>query len=556
MGKRYSLGVDFGSLSVRAVLFDISNGEYICCEEAAYEHGIIEDVHPVTGEPLPYLTALQIPEDFIKGLEQSVKGVVQKAGIDSEEIVAMSVDATSCSLIPLDRNYQPLCLQKEFKASRHSYIKMWKQHTAAKEAEEITGKAGEEGERFGGRIFSEWAIPKILETLREDPKVYEAAYRFMETGDWIVRILTGEESMSRCSAGFKFMWKPDVGYPKKEFFAKLDQGLENLEEKLIPYDRVLPLDACAGFVSEEGARLTGLRVGTPVAPMRIDAHSSVVGVGGHEPGIMVMIAGTGMGMILQGREEHAFPGLNGVCYGSVVPDCFGYESGLSSCGDLFQWFADQCVPASYIREAGERGMTVLGYLTERLKRYRPGETGLLALDWWNGNRSILVDDALSGVILGLTLQTKPEEILRALFEATGFSAKLIIDEHKKNGVEVNGLIAVGGIAEKNPVLIQIYADIMGCPIAVPKVKQACALGSAIYGAVAAGRERGGYDTLEEAIENMACKEAEHYLPDKKNHEIYEKLFEEYRILHDYFGRGDNDVLKRLMAVKESLAISK
>lgn len=547
--KKYALGVDFGSLSVRAVLFDISNGEYVCSVESAYEHGVIEDVHPVTGEPLPHLAALQIPGDFIKGLEQSVKGVIGKAGIDSRSVAAMSVDATSCSLIALDENYQPLCLKKEFKTNRHSYIKMWKQHTAAKEAEEITRKAGKQGERFGGRIFSEWAIPKILETLREAPEIYRAAHRFMEVGDWIVTILTGQESMSRCSAGFKFMWKPDVGYPPKEFFAALDKGLENLEEKLVSHDRVLPLDTCAGYINEEGARLTGLRAGTPVAPMRIDAHSSVVGVGGHEPGKMVLIIGTGMGMILQGREEHAFPGLNGVCYGSVVPSCYGYETGLSSCGDLFEWFAKHCVPTSDIQAARDHDMTVLQYLTEKLGRYRPGETGLLALDWWNGNRSILVDGALSGMILGLTLQTKPEEILRALFEATGFSAKLIIDEHEKNGVEVKELVAVGGIAEKNPVLIQIYADIIGCPIAVPEVRQACALGTAIYAAVVAGSRGGGYDTLEEAIEAMACKKAKHYMPDMENHRIYQKLFKEYRTLHDYFGRGGNDVMKRLMALK-------
>lgn len=546
---KYSLGVDFGSLSARAVLYNVSDGSYVHSAEAYYEHGIYETRHPYTGDPLPVSSALQRPEDFVKALEQSIKQVMQEAQVAPQDVIGVSVDCTSCSLISVDKDYKPLCWKAAYRTSRHSYVKMWKQHTAVREAEEISEKAGSEGDRFGGKIMSEWGIPKILETLRYDPKVYRATYRFMEIGDWLIYLLTGQESMSYCSAGYKFMWKPGVGYPSKAFFASLDKRLRNLEDKLIPNERILPLDSCAGYVTEEGAKLTGLAVGTPVAPMRIDGHSSAVAVGCHVPGKMVMIIGTSMGMLLQHEEEQTFPGLCGVCYGAIVPQYYGYETGLSACGDIFQWFAENCVPESYEKAARENHQSVLTYLSTLMKELRPGESGLLALDWWNGNRSILEDEDLSGVIFGLTLQTKPEEICRALFEATGFSAKTIIEEYRKYGISVDEIVAVGGIAEKNPVLIQIYSDIIGCDIIVPEVHHACALGTAIYAAVAAGKARGGYDTLEEAVDAMAAKKVVHYRPNPDHLKIYQQLFEEYQVLHDHFGRGSNNVLKRLLSIK-------
>lgn len=550
--KKYSIGVDFGSLSARAVIYNVSNGDCIHSVETLYEHAIYETVHPYTNEPLPVASSLQLPEDFSQALGRSVKTVIQESGIQPEEVVGISVDCTSCSLIPVDNNYRPLCWSEAFKASRHSYVKMWKQHTAVKEAEEISRKAGSEGERFGGKILSEWGIPKILETLRHDPELYQATYRFLEVGDWLIYLLTGQESMSYCSAGYKFMWRPGVGYPSRDFFASLDEGMRDLEDKLVPNDRVLPLDSCAGYLTKDGAILTGLPVGTPVAPMRIDGHSAAVAVGCHVPNKMVMIVGTSMGMLLQHAEEHTFPGLCGVCYGAMVPQYYGYETGLSACGDIFAWFAENCVPAEYERAANENGLSVLAYLTEKMKAIRPGESGLIALDWWNGNRSILEDEDLSGCIFGLTLQTRPEEICRALFEATGFSAKTIIEEYRKYGINVDEIVAVGGIAEKNPVLIQIYADIIGCDVLVPEVHHACALGTAIYAAVAAGKSGGGYDTLEEAVAAMASKKAKRYVPTENNIKLYQQLYEEYQVLHDHFGRGNNNVLKRLLDVKKSV----
>ncbi len=554
MGNKYSLGVDFGSLSARAALFDVETGACAASFGSEYEHGIIEESHPFTGAPLPPASAIQLPEDYIKALQQSIEGVFEKSGIQKSDIIGMSVDFTSCSLMCVDKDYRPLCWQNRFKSSRNSYVKMWKQHTAVNEAKEITQKAGRLAERYGGKILSEWGIPKILETVREDPDVYQATYRFMEAGDWIIYLLTGQESMSPCSAGFKFMWEPERGYPSKEFFRSLDRRMEDVEKKLIPTDRILRLDACAGYITEEGSRLGGLPAGIPVAPMRIDGHSAAVALGCERSGDMILIMGTSLGMVMLDDKDVPFPGVCGVCYGSVHPDYYGYETGLSSCGDIFQWFAENCVPENYERAAREKGISVLQELSERMALQKPGESGLLALDWWNGNRSVLEDEMLSGMILGLTLQTKPEEILRALFEAVSFAVKLIIEEHKKNGVEAKRLLATGGIAEKNAVFVQILADVVGYEILVPEGEQICALGSAIYAATAAGRAGGGYDTLTEAIEKMACKKMNHYIPNQAHGRIYRELFAQYRRLHDYFGRGQNIVMKYLLGRKKKIAM--
>lgn len=550
MSKKYVLGVDFGSLSARAVLFQVIDGKYVESADDSYRHGIIEEYHPITGEQLPPASALQIPEDYLEALKNSINGVLTKTKIDKEDICAMALDFTSCSLVALDENYEPLCHKEEFKKSRHSYVKMWKQHTAVKEAQEITEKCGEESKRFGGKILSEWGIPKILETLREDPELYEATYRFMEAGDWLTTLLTGEESMSYCSAGLKFMWLPERGYPSREFFGMLDPKMENVEEKLVRNERILPLDSCAGYLTKRGAELTGLPIGIPVAPMRIDGHSSAVALMCHEEGRLDMILGTSMGLILTNKNKKTFPGLCGVCEGAIVPGVYGYETGLSSCGDIFQWFADQCIPSTYEKEAQQKELPILAYVSQKIEELLPGESGLIALDWWNGNRSVLEDEELSGMILGLNLQTKPEEILMALFEATGYGAKTIIEAHRKAGIEINEIVAVGGIAEKNSVFVQIFADIIGCPIYVPEVKHACALGTAIYASLAAGKAGGGYDTVSDAVEAMGCKKYNKFLPIEENQRVYEKLYKEYSELHDYFGRGGNDVMKRLLRYRK------
>lgn len=553
MGKKYTIGIDFGSLSVRAVLFDVENGAQRGEAVSRYAHGIMETELP-GGKKLPPLSALQDPYDYIESLEQAVKELVQTSGISPKEVIGLGVGFTSCSLLAVDERGEPLCRREEYKDNPHAYVKMWKQHTASEEAEVITNTAAIRQEpflkRYGYRILSEWAVPKILETAQQAPEVYRAASRFIEAGDWINARLTGKMTMNYCMAGLKFLWDPSNGYPGEDYFGALDPAVRHLvKEKLCPEHEIYPLDRRMGVLSHGGARLLSLEEGTAVAPARIDAHSAAAAVGASAPGELVMIIGTGMGMTLLSNKEVCFEGLCGVSYGSVLPGFYGYEAGLSGCGDIFQWCAENCVNGSLEQEARETHRSVLELLTEKAARLRVGESGLLALDWWNGNRSILADTKLSGVLLGLTLQTKPEDIFRAVLEATGFSARLVIDNFTEHDIEVHKIYAVGGIARKNTLLMQIYADILNREIIVPDCAQACALGSAIFGAVAAGKSRGGYDTAEEAIGAMQCRIGVRYRPVPERVQAYEQLFGEFKRLHDYFGRGQNRVLQKLYRIK-------
>jgi L-ribulokinase len=552
MGHKYSLGLDFGSLSCRAVLFDVENGANVASATIEYPHGIISESNPDSGEKLPPGSAIQMPEDYLFTLKESIKRVLTQTGISNTEIISAAIDFTSCSLIPLDNQFQPMSWNAKFRKSRHSYVKMWKQHTAEKEAIEISAKSGKEIERYGGRVLSEWAYPKILETLRQEPELYNDTYRFMEAGDWLLYLLTGNECMSYCSAGFKFMWEPETGYPNKAFFRNIDPRLEDVEEKLIPASNILPLNACAGRITKKGSELSGLAEGTPMAPTRIDGHSAAIAVNCSAPGNLLLIMGTSMGMLMNDTKKVTFPGLCGVCFGSIIPELYGYETGLSSCGDIFQWFVDKCLPSCYVEKAKEEGKSVLTYLSELVDEIRPGASGLLALDWWNGNRSILEDGNLSGMMLGLTLDTKPEEMLRSLYEAVGFAANVVIEAYEKNGISISKITAVGGIAEKNKIFLQIIADILGREIIVPHVQEACALGSAIYGTLAAGYFGGGYDSIQEAQTHMSCHEGDHYYPNKDNHKIYQELYKEYETLYYYFGMN-NPVMKKLkfMQMEES-----
>jgi len=556
MQKKYTMGIDFGSLSARAVLVDIKNGlvagEYV----SAYAHGVLDSFLPATREPLPPASALQLPDDYLAALSESVKGVLSLTNVPNEDIIGIAVDFTSCTLLAVDENAEPLCNKEAFRGNIHAYAKMWKQHTAFAEAEEITRVAAERGEsflkRYGSKILSEWAMPKILETLRKAPDVYAAAYRFIEAGDWINAKLTGKMTMNYCMAGLKFLWSPTDGYPDETYFEAVDPALKHVvSEKLVPESEIYPLDACIGVISEEGAKLTGLRQGTPVAPARIDAHTAASAVGANSPGRLLMAIGTGMGMTLLSKKEIFYDGMCGVSFGAVIPQYYGYEAGLSGCGDIFDWCARTCSNAALEKQAADSKVPVIQILTEKAAKLRAGESGLLAVDWWNGNRSVLADTDLSGMLFGMTLQTQPEEIFRAILEATGFSARMVVDSFIENGINVDVIYAVGGIAQKNILLMQIFADIMNREIIVPDVEQACAVGSAIFAAVAAGSVRGGYDTLDEAIEVMRCTTGIHYHPVPENVKQYEILFKEFKVLHDYFGRGENTLLKILSAMRLS-----
>ncbi len=550
----YTIGVDFGSLSGRAVLVDTKTGEEIASSVYDYPHGVMDTKLP-DGTPLGVDWALQYPKDYLDVFSNAIPDLLEKTGVDPAQIIGIGIDFTACTVLPVKADGTPVCFLPDYESHPNAYVKLWKHHAAQNYATRLNETAEKMGEKFlqryGGKISSEWMIPKLWQILEEDEAVYEEMDFFMEGADWVIWQLTGIQTRNSCTAGYKAIWHKKEGYPSTEFFKALNPKLEHVVEEKLNCP-VTPLGSKAGELSKKGAVLTGLCPGTAVAVGNVDAHVCVPAVGIDGPGKMLAIMGTSTCHILMGEEEKIVPGMCGVVEDGVLPGYFGYEAGQSCVGDHFAWFVEQCLPASYEQEAAERGMSVHELLCEKGSALKAGESGLVALDWWNGNRSCLVDVDLTGMMLGMTLQTKPEEIYRALIEATAYGTRKIIETFREYGVPVNEFYASGGISQKNPMAMQIYADIIKMPVKIAGSAQGPALGAAIFGAVAAGKERGGYDSVFEAAGVMGKLKDVVYYPNPENSCVYDKLYQEYSILHDYFGRGENDVMKRLKEIKKSV----
>lgn len=553
MSKTYAIGVDYGTQSGRAVLVDLSNGAEIADHVTPYRHHVIDEQLP-SGVKLEYDWALQHPADYIEVLEQSIPAVLKQAGVAAEQIIGLGIDFTACTMLPINEALEPLCFQEEWKDHPHAWVKLWKHHAAQDEANLINERAKERGEqwlnRYGGKISSEWMIAKVWQIADEAPEIYHVANQFVEATDWVIAQLTGQLLRNSCTAGYKAIWHKQEGYPSREFFKSLSPVLEDVTSTKLRGE-VVPLGTKAGTLTAAFARKIGLTTNTAVAVGNVDAHAAVPAVGVVEPGKLVMAMGTSICHMLLGTEEKMVEGMCGVVEDGIIPGYFGYEAGQSAVGDIFEWFVDECVPKYVYDEAEAKGMTIHDYLTLRASELKPGQTGLVALDWWNGNRSVLVDTDLTGVIVGMNLLTKPWEIYRALLEATAFGTRKIIEAFHLNGVPVYELYACGGLPQKNGLLMQLYADITNREIKIAASKQTPAVGAAMFGAVAAGSENGGYDTIIEAARHMAKIKDKTYKPIQENIAIYDKLYEEYNQLHDYFGRGTNDVMKRLKQLKES-----
>lgn len=552
MTRKYALGIDFGSLSGRVLLVDMASGEEIASVVHEYAHGFIEDRLPATGEPLPPDWTLQDPQDYLDVLAAAIPAVMIKAGVAAADITGIGVDFTACTVLPVKKDGTPLCFLPEWRANKHAYVKKWKHHAAQDEANRLNALARERGEaflpRYGGKISSEWLVPKLWQILNEAPEIYQAMDRFMEAADWIVMQLTGQERRNSCTAGYKALWNKRQGYPSPDFFRALDPRLERVVDEKLSRD-IYPIGSKAGEITAAAAALTGLLPGTAVAVGNVDAHVAVPACGITEAGQLLMIMGTSTCHILLGNEEINVPGMCGVVEDGVLPGFLGYEAGQSCVGDHFDWFVRQAVPPAYRQEAAERSVSIHRVLREKAMMQKPGESGLLALDWWNGNRSVLVDVDLTGLMLGMTLATKPEEIYRALIEATAYGTRTIIDAFENSGLPIRELFACGGIAAKDPFMMQIYADVTRREIRISDSVQTVALGAAMFGAVAAGKARGGYDSIFEAARVMPRLKAVVYRPNLDHAAVYDRLYAEYQILHDYFGRGANDVMKRLKAIR-------
>ncbi|MBE0673234.1 MAG: ribulokinase [Bacteroidales bacterium] len=549
---KFVIGVDYGTLSGRSVIVNVRTGEELAVSVLDYPHGVMDETLP-DGTRLGVDWALQHPEDYLEVFRKTVPEVMRKAGVTPEHVIGIGIDFTACTMLPVLSDGTPLCFLDEFSGKPNAWIKLWKHHAAQDHANRLNAIAEERGEkwlqRYGGKISSEWFIPKIWQVLEESPEIYDAADRFIEAADWVIWQLTGKEMRNSCTAGYKGLWHKHNGYPSTEFYGALDKRMTNLVDTKLSRD-IYPVGTKAGTITEAGARLTGLLQGTAVAVANVDAHVSMPAVGITSEGKMLMIMGTSTCHILLGTNEKTVPGMCGVVEDGVIAGYFGYEAGQSCVGDHFQWFVENCTPADYTNEAKAKGIDIHQLLTDKAQKLQVGESGLIALDWWNGNRSVLVDVDLTGMLIGATLATKPEEIYRALIEATAYGTRMIVDTFEENGVPVSGLYAAGGIAEKNPFIMQIYSDVTNREIRISGSPQAPALGSAMFGAVAAGKQAGGFDDIVAAARVMGKQKDIVYKPIRENVEIYDKLFAEYRILHDYFGRGENDVMKRLKEIKK------
>jgi L-ribulokinase len=552
---KYAIGVDFGTESGRAVLVNVTTGEEIATAVHPYGDGVIDEALPGSGLELPPDFALQNPADYIEVLRVTIPAVLQEADVTPDDVIGVGTDFTACTMLPVDEQGAPLCMKPVWRDNPYAWVKIWKHHAAQPEANELNQIAEERGEtflrRYGGKISSEWLFPKIWETLRKAPEVYEAADRYLEAADWIVLQLTGEEKRNSCTAGYKAIWSKREGYPDAQFFAALDPRLEDVIDEKLSRD-IYPLGQRAGSLTQGMADLTGLRPGTAVSIGNVDAHVSVPAATVVEPGRMVIIMGTSNCHMVLGEEERLVPGMCGVVEDGIIPGYFGFEAGQSCVGDHFAWVVDNLAPAAYQKEASARGLNLHELLEEKAAQQTPGEHGLLALDWWNGNRSVLVDVDLTGMLLGATLATRPEDIYRALMEATAYGTRVIIETFEENGVPVDEIVACGGLPERNELLMQIYADVTGREIKTAATAQAGALGSAMFGAVAAGKEAGGYDSIFEAAQHMAHLKDKVYRPIPEHAQVYDQIYAEYVRLHDTFGRGDNDVMKRLKALRQRI----
>ena len=551
---KYTIGLDYGTLSGRALIVNAQTGEELASSVFDYPHAVMDEYLP-SGKKLGNDWALQHPQDYLDVIYNTIPDVMKKSGVNKEDVIGIGIDFTACTILPVTEDGTPLCFLDEYKDEPHAYVKLWKHHAAQKHANKINEIAEERNEQwlknYGGKISSEWAIPKLWQILEEKPELYDEMDSFVEAVDWVVRMLTGKDVRNSCTAGYKEMWNKTTSFPSKDFFKALDPRLENvIEEKINKNLPITPSGTYAAGLSKEMADKIGLCEGTAVAAGIIDAHVFVPAVGITKAGQMLAIMGTSTCHMLLGEEEVQVEGICGVVADGIMPGFYGYEAGQACVGDHFQWFIENCLPKSYYDEAEKAGMNIHKFLRAKAEKQRPGEHGLIALDWWNGNRSILVDVDLTGMILGMTLQTKPEDIYRALIEATAYGTRMIIEDFRKFGVDVNEFFAAGGISQKDPMTMQIYADVIKMPIKIAGSEQGGALGSAIFGAVAAGSEKGGYDDAYKASEVMGKVKDTVYYPNEEASAIYDKIFEEYKTLHDYFGTGINDVMKRLKEIKK------
>lgn len=546
---QYVIGVDYGTLSGRAVVVRVSDGEELGSAVLEYPHAVMDTRLASSGAALPPEWALQDPADYVAVLKSAVPAAVRDAGIDPAQVIGIGTDFTACTMVPVIADGTPICQLPGYADRPHAYVKLWKHHAAQPHADRINAAARERNEswlaRYGGQISSEWELAKGLQLLEEDPEIYGLMDKFVEAADWIIWQMTGTYVRNACTAGYKGNLQ-DGEYPSREFFAALNPDFADFAVRKLDHT-IGQLGDAAGRLTEEAAAWMGLTPGIAVAVGNVDAHVTAPAAKATQPGQMVAIMGTSTCHVMNGDALAEVPGMCGVVDGGIVSGLYGYEAGQSGVGDIFAWYVNNQVPGHYFDEAAAAGKSIHQYLTDIAATQAVGEHGLIALDWHSGNRSVLVDHELSGLLLGATLTTRAEDGYRALLESTAFGTRTIVETFQQSGIPVTEFIVAGGLI-KNAFLMQLYSDVTRLPLSVIDSMQGPALGSAIHAAVAAG----AYASVHDAAEAMGRVKRAVYTPDEQRAKQYDRLFAEYATLHDYFGRGANDVMKRLKALRREV----
>ncbi len=547
----YAIGIDYGTESGRVLILNLETGEEMATVTVAYASGVIDHVFPPNGAALPTDYALQDPADYLAVLTQGVPAALRQSGVSAAEVIGLGIDFTSCTVMPTTGTGTPLCKMDPWAMRPHAWPKLWKHHAAQSWADRINEEAVRTHEEFlshyGGRISSEWYFPKLLEIFAEDRAVYDQSAAFVEASDWVVWQLTGNLARNTCAAGYKAMRGETGLLPNPALFTSIHPEFTDPERLL--GQEFYPAGTRAGYLTPEWAELLELTTGTAIAVGNVDAHASVPGAGIGGPGQFVMVLGTSICHLAMTPQLALIPGITGVVKDGVLPGYYGYEAGQAAVGDMLAWFVHESVPRHYQDQASRHGRSVYEELEAQGARLLPGQSGLIALDWWNGNRSILGDADLGGLVVGLTLTTQAPDIYRALLESIAFGTRRILDNFAQFGVTFERLVACGGLSHKSPLLMQLYADICDLPVAVPATKEMASRGAALFGAVAAGGPCGGFSSIEEAIAKLPPPISARYLPDPSQVQAYQPIYGIYRTLYEYLGRDHVDLMHDLKQIR-------
>jgi len=553
--KKFTIGIDFGTKTVQAILVDTNNGKLAASSSCKYPHGVITEKLPNSDVELGKNWALQHPKDYLTALRRTIPKLMSESQIKPEQVIGLGISFAGSTVIPTTADGTPLAFMDEYKDEPHAWPKHWKHGAAREQADQLTKIASDRYEtfleRYGGIISPETFFPKVWQIFNEAAWIYHAADRIIEASDWIVWHLTGVETRNLCSAGFNALWSKAEGFPLETFFSAMDHNLANIVEDKMKHD-ISPLGEQAGELTETAAKWLKLNPGTPVATGLLSSHAAVPAATVAEPGKMVLILDHSFTQLVLSTREYHVPGVCGVVEDGIIPGLVAYQTQQPGSGDHFSWFLDNSFPTEYHKEARKQKISLFSLMEEKATLLEPAESGLVALDWWDGNRSILSDSNLSGLVLGYSLTTKPEEIYRALLEATTYGTRKIFETFIASGIPIDEIIVTGGEPLKNNLLLNILANVSGMEIRVAETPYPSALGAAIYAAVAAGEKFGGYNTIQEASQKMARLRNKSFIPNNNDKKTYSRLYSEYTLLHDYFGYGHNNAMKRLINLRESI----